>query len=138
MTKEQVYEFIRNNPVFVLATAEDNKPHARTMKVYRADENGIIFNTGENKDLHMQLSKNGNAELCFYNVDEGLQIRITGSVEVVEDPLLKKEIGDDYQFLKKWVDREGYDVLVVYCLKHGKATTWTMDTNFKPKEYIRL
>ena len=27
MTKEQVFELMRNNPVFALATAEDNKPH---------------------------------------------------------------------------------------------------------------
>ena len=108
------------------------------MNVYRADENGIIINTGENKDVHRQLQANPEVELCFFNTDEDKHIRITGSVEVVEDPSLKKEIGDDYQFLKKWVDSAGYDVLVVYCLKNGKATIWTMETNFKPKEYIQL
>ena len=138
MTKEQVFEFIRNNPVFALATAEDNKVHVRTIKVYRADERGIIFNTGENKDVHRQLQANPEVELCFFNIEEEKHIRITGSVEVVEDPSLKKEIGDDYHFLKKWVDSEGYDILVVYCLQGGKATTWTMETNFKPKEYIQL
>ncbi|MHC4499555.1 MAG: pyridoxamine 5'-phosphate oxidase family protein, partial [Planctomycetota bacterium] len=51
MTKEEVFEFIKKNPVFALATAEDNKPHVRNMMLYRADDNGIIFNTGENKDV---------------------------------------------------------------------------------------
>jgi uncharacterized pyridoxamine 5'-phosphate oxidase family protein len=127
-----------NNPVFALATVEDGKARVRMMNVYQADENGIIFNTGENKDVHRQLSANLEVDLCFFNIDEVKQIRITGSVEVVEDPSLEKEIGNDYQFLKKWVDREGYDVLVPYCLKNGKATVWTMETNFKPKEYIQL
>jgi uncharacterized pyridoxamine 5'-phosphate oxidase family protein len=138
MTKSEVFEFIRNNPVFALATAQDNKPHVRMMMLYRADDNGIIFNTGENKDVHKQLSSNENVEMCFYNAEQGRQIRISGSVEEIEDLELKKQIVKDFPFLKEWVDREGYDVLVVYCLKDGKATTWTMETNFKPKEYIQL
>jgi uncharacterized pyridoxamine 5'-phosphate oxidase family protein len=138
MTKEQVFELMRNNSIFALATAEDNKPHVRMMMLYRADENGIIFNTGENKDVHKQLSTNSNVELCFYAAKQSLQVRISGSVEEIEDLSLKKQIVKDFPFLKEWVDKEGYDVLVVYCLKHGKATTWTMETNFKPKEYIQL
>jgi pyridoxamine 5'-phosphate oxidase len=138
MKKSDIFEFIRDNPIFALATVEDGSVRVRMMKIYRADENGIIFNTGENKDVHKQLQYNPEVELCFFNIDEEKQIRITGSVEVVEDALLKKEIGDDFPFLKKWVDSEGYDVLVVYCLKHGKAATWTMPTNFKPKEYVQL
>jgi uncharacterized pyridoxamine 5'-phosphate oxidase family protein len=138
MTKNEVFEFIRNNPVFALATSKDNKPHVRMMMLYRANDNGIIFNTGENKDVYKQLSDNENVELCFYNAEEGRQIRISGSVEEIEDIELKKQVVKDFPFLKEWVDKQGYDVLVVYCLKAGKATVWTMETNFKPKEYIQL
>jgi uncharacterized pyridoxamine 5'-phosphate oxidase family protein len=138
MTKEEIFEFIRNNPVFALATAENNRPHVRMIMLYRADDNGIIFNTGENKDMHKQLSSNENVEMCFYNAEQGRQIRISGSVEEIEDLELKKQIVKDFPFLKEWVDREGYEVLVVYCLKAGRATDWTMETNFKPKEYIQL
>jgi pyridoxamine 5'-phosphate oxidase len=138
MTKEEVFEFIRKNPVFGLATADDNKPHVRMMMLYRADENGIIFNTGENKDVHGQLSGNPQVEMCFYSSEEQRQVRIEGTVEVLEDLELKKQVVKDYPFLKEWVDREGYDVLIVYCLKDGRATAWTMETDFKPKEYIQL
>jgi len=138
MTKEQIFEFIKENPVFSLATAEDNKPHVRMIMLYRADENGIIFNTGENKDVHHQLSENPQVEMCFYNGDQGRQVRISGTVEVLEDLDLKKRVVADYPFLKEWVDREGYEVLIIYRLSKGKATTWTMETNFQPKEYIQL
>jgi uncharacterized pyridoxamine 5'-phosphate oxidase family protein len=138
MTKNEVFEFIRNNPVFALATAEDNKPHVRMMLLYRADENGIIFNTGENKDLHKQLTNQPDVEMCFFGPKENMQIRISGVVEELEDIELKKQVVRDWPFLKEWVDREGYDVIVPYCLKAGKATVWTMETNFKPKEYIQL
>jgi uncharacterized pyridoxamine 5'-phosphate oxidase family protein len=138
MTKAEILEFIRKNPVFALATSEDNKPHVRMMMLYRADENGLIFNTGENKDVHKQLSGNENVEMCFYNKQQGRQIRVSGSVEELEDLELKKQVVKNFPFLKEWVDREGYDVLVVYCLKNGKAAVWTIELNFKPKEYIQL
>ena len=138
MTKEEVFEFIKRNPVFALATAEENKPYVRHMMLYRADDNGIIFNTGENKDVHHQLQANPQVEMCFYNADEGRQVRIAGTVEVLEDIELKKRVVADYPFLQEWVDREGYEVLIVYRLRNGKATTWTMKTNFQPKEYIQL
>jgi uncharacterized pyridoxamine 5'-phosphate oxidase family protein len=138
MTKEEIFEFIRKNPVFGLATADDNKPHVRMMMLYRADENGIIFTTGENKDVHKQLLANPQVEMCFYGAGEQRQVRIEGTVEVLEDLELKKQVVRDYPFLKEWVDREGYDVLIVYCLKKGRAIVWTMETNFQPKEYVQL
>ncbi|MHC4131464.1 MAG: pyridoxamine 5'-phosphate oxidase family protein [Planctomycetota bacterium] len=138
MTKEEVFEFISKNPVFALATAEDNQPHVRYIMLYRADKNGLIFSTGENKDVHRQLQTNPQIEMCFHNPDSGRQVRISGSVEVLEELELKKRIVEDYPFLREWVDREGYDVLITYRLSGGKATTWTMETNFTPKEYIEL
>jgi uncharacterized pyridoxamine 5'-phosphate oxidase family protein len=138
MEKKEVYKFLRNNPVFALATADENRPHVRYMMLYRVNENGIIFNTGENKDLNRQLKKNPMVEMCFHSQQEGKQIRISGTVEEIEDIELKKQVVKNFPFLKEWVDREGYDVLVVYCLKGGKATAWTMETTFAPKEYITL
>ncbi|MBN1795576.1 MAG: pyridoxamine 5'-phosphate oxidase family protein [Sedimentisphaerales bacterium] len=138
MTKEQIYEFIRANPTFALATAHNNQPFVRLIMLYRADENGIIFSTGENKQVHNQLQKNPQVEMCFYREQDAKQIRISGTVEVLEDLELKKQIVEDFPFLKAWVDKEGYEVLVVYCLRSGKALEWTMETNFKPKEFIQL
>jgi uncharacterized pyridoxamine 5'-phosphate oxidase family protein len=106
--------------------------------LYRADENGVIFNTGENKDVHRQLTANPQVEMCFYNGERGLQVRISGTVETLEDLELKKRVVADYPFLKEWVDREGYEVLIVYALKNARAAAWTMETNFQPKEYIQL
>jgi uncharacterized pyridoxamine 5'-phosphate oxidase family protein len=138
MTKPEILEFIRKNPLFALATSDENEPHVRMILMYRADEAGIIFVTGENKDLHKQLTSEPKVEMCFYSPQENKQIRISGTVEELEDQKLKEKVVRDWPFLKEWVDREGYDVLVPYCLKNGKATVWTMETNFKPKEYIQL
>jgi len=138
MNKVQVFEFVSKNPVFALGTSRENTPHVRYMMLYRADENGLIFNTGENKDLHAQLQSNPQVELCFINPEKNMQIRIGGTVEILEDLSLKKQVVEDFPFLKEWVDREGYDVLITYCLKNGRAIAWTMEEDFKPKESIQL
>ena len=87
MNKNEVFDFLNANPVFHLATVEGNKPHVRGMLMYRADENGIIFHTGKMKDLHKQLTKNPNVEIGFNNnsFENLIQIRVSGTVELIED-----------------------------------------------------
>jgi hypothetical protein len=45
---------------------------------------------------------------------------------------------EKFTFLKPLVESQGYEVMVCYRLDKAKATTWTMETNFEPKQYIRL
>jgi uncharacterized pyridoxamine 5'-phosphate oxidase family protein len=138
MEKNEIYKFMRENPTSALATAEEGRPHVRIIMLYRADEEGIVFCTGENKDFNQQLQKNPMVEMCFVDAKKEKQIRVSGTVEEIEDIELKKQIVRDWPFLKEWVDREGIDVLVVYCLKGGRATIWTMETTFAAKNYIEL
>ncbi len=140
MNKTEIFTFLNANPVFHLATIEGDKPHVRGLLLYRADENGIVFHTGKNKDLHRQLTGNPNVEMSFNNgkFEDLIQIRVSGSVELVEDLDLKREIVQKRDFMKPWVEQWGYDFLAVYRLKRGIATVWTMKTNFEPKTFIEL
>jgi len=140
MNKKEIIDFLNANPIFHLATVDGDKPHVRGMLLYRADENGIVFNTGKVKDLYRQLTVNPNVEMAFSNniFENLIQVRVTGRVEAVEDLDLKKEIVQKREFLKPWVDQVGYDSLLVYVVKKGVATVWTMATNTAPKEYIEL
>lgn len=140
MNKKEIMEFINANPIFHLATVDGDKPRVRGMLLYRADENGIVFNTGKIKDLYHQLSENSNVEMCFTNgiFENLIQVRVSGKVEPVEDLMLKKEIVKKREFLKPWVDKVGYDMLAVYVMKKGQATVWTMATNTEPKHFIEL
>lgn len=140
MNKAEIFEFLNANPIFHLATVERDKPHVRGMMMYRADENGIIFHTGKIKDLHRQLTENPSVELCFNNgnFENLIQIRVSGTVELVEDIELKKEIVQKREFLRPWVDQMGYDPFAVYRMKKGTATIWTLKTNFAPKTFIGL
>ncbi len=138
MTKTDILALINANPACHLATVEGNTPHVRGILLYRADEDGLVFHTGNMKDLHRQLTQNPRVELCFNDFQKGVQVRVSGSVELVEDMALKKEIAAKRDFLKPWVEQWGWDMLVVYRLRNGKATTWTMQTNFDPKTYVEL
>jgi len=89
MNKAEILAFLNANHTCHLATVEGNKPHVRAIGIYRADENGIIFHTEKAKDLYKQLSKNRNVELCFNNYKDRIQVRVSGTVEPVDDMELK-------------------------------------------------
>lgn len=138
MTKEEILEFITKNPVFSLATIDGDQPRTRMIMMYRGDENGIIFTTGRDKDVNKQLQANPAVEMCFYGHEHNRQVRIDGAAEAVDDLELKKQIVEDFPFLKAAVEAQGYEVLVTYRVQNGKATAWTMETNEQPKECVQL
>ena len=133
MTKEQIFEFINENPVFFLATCEGDKPRVRGMRIYRADENGIIFNTSRNKVLHKQLTMNPAVELCFYNDEDGIQVRISGNVKLIEDSEFKAELIRKNPAMESVILGEGQDNLAVYRLVNGKARVWKIDSDYIPR-----
>jgi pyridoxamine 5'-phosphate oxidase len=137
MNKTEVLAFLNANPTCHLATVEGDKPHVRAIGIVKADENGIIIETGTFKDIYKQLSANPNVELCFNNYQQGVQIRVSGAVEPVDDLKLKDEIIAQRPFLKQRVAEGGYEAMAVFRLK-GVAYVWTFQTASEPKTYIRL
>jgi len=137
MTKAEIIELINKNPTSYMATVEGNKPHVRGMGIYSADENGIIIQTWTMKDIHQQILNNPEVELCFNDTKAGIQVRVSGRVEIIQDLDLKKKVVEKRPFMKPTVEEKGYGVVALYRLK-GKATVWTMATNFEPKTYIDL
>jgi pyridoxamine 5'-phosphate oxidase len=136
MNREQILEFLNANPVCHLATCERNQPRVRGMMMYRADSSGLIFHTGKFKALSKQLLANKQVEVCFNSQDT--QVRIAGVVEIVEDMGLKKEIVEARPFMKPWIEKHGYDLLVVFRVTQCKAAVWTMAANFEPTQYQKL
>ena len=144
MTSKEIMELINSNPVIFLATAEGDQPRVRGMLLYKADESGIVFHSGTMKDVYGQVVANPKAELCFNDFKPGIQVRVNGELEIIDDNNLKDEICEHptRQFLRGWRENgsleDFYNSFVVFRLKGGRATTWTMETNFAPKEYVQL
>lgn len=136
MNKSDILEFINSNPVFYLSTIYQNEPFVRAMMLMKADENGVIFNTGITKDLHKHIQINSKVEMCFYDSFSNRQVRLRGNVELIDDINVKNEILEKLPFLKPWVEKAGYGILAPYILKKGQATFWSMESNFNPKSYI--
>jgi pyridoxamine 5'-phosphate oxidase len=138
MTKAEIIEFLNANPTCYLATSQNNTPHVRAMRMYRADEKGIIFQTVDGKDLPRQLLGNQNVEVCFFSTEKGVQIRVSGKATKVDDLDLKKEIAEKRPFLKPWIEKKGFDVMPVFRVVDCVAWVWTMETNLLPKEYVKF
>ncbi len=135
MTKSEIIELIKANPTSYMATVEGNKPHVRGMGIYDVDENGIIIQTWTIKDIHQQIVKNPEVELCFNDRKAGIQVRISGRAEIITDLEFKKKVVEKRQFMKPTVEKKGWDVVALYRVR-GKATVWTMAANFDPKTYV--
>ena len=145
MQKEQIWETITKNPVFFLATTEGAEPRVRGMLLYKADESGIIFHTSPTKAVYRQIMANPHVQLCFYDQELGVQIRVRGTLELVDDNALKDEIFSHPSrgFMQAWKanltnEQDFYDMFAVFRLKGGLANVWTFATNFGPKEDIAL
>ncbi|MCL2143545.1 MAG: pyridoxamine 5'-phosphate oxidase family protein [Methanomassiliicoccaceae archaeon] len=144
MEKKKMFEVMAKNPVFFLATADGNEPRVRGMMLYKADDDGIYFHTGPFKDVHKQMVKNPNVQLCFFDAAEGIQVRVRGKVEIINDDKLKEEISNHPSrgFMQSWKEgktkQEFLDFFSVFRLRNGIANVWTFQSNFAPKEDIRL
>ena len=136
MTPAEILKFLNDHPACHLATLEDGRPRVRGMLLYRADERGLTFHTGTGKALGRQAQNGAAAEACFNGPE--LQIRVAGTVQVVDDLELKKEIVAARPFMQPWVAAHGYGLLVVFRLTKCEATVWTMASNFDPTQYQKI
>ncbi|MBQ8569461.1 MAG: pyridoxamine 5'-phosphate oxidase family protein [Oscillospiraceae bacterium] len=138
MNSKECFKLVNENPAFYLATAEGDQPRVRGMLLFRADENGFIFHTSSSKDVFAQIKENPKAEMCFSC--NGTQIRVTGVLEQVHDEKLRAEIfaHPTRKFLQAWVDNGIDHLLQIFVMKKCTAVTWTMESNFAPKEIITL
>jgi pyridoxamine 5'-phosphate oxidase len=136
VTKPEIIQFLNANPTCYLSTVEKDVPHVRALRMVRADEKGLIFQTVAGKDMLKQLQGNQNVEVCFFNPEKMLQVRVTGKAAFVDDVDLKKEILEQRPFLKALVEKKGFEAIPVFRLVGCVAHVWTMETNFLPKEYV--
>jgi len=144
MTKQEIFELMSHNLGFHLATVENGEPRVRGMMLYKADETGILFHTGDFKDVYRQIIANPNVQMCFNDMAKGIQVRVRGRLEEVMDTDLKDEISNHptRAFLKKLRENSSvedfYNSIRVFRMKNGLANVWTFDTNFAPKNDIQL
>ncbi|MEW6423306.1 MAG: pyridoxamine 5'-phosphate oxidase family protein [Bacillota bacterium] len=136
MSLKEIIEFANQNPVCYVATAEGDQPRVRGFSMWFADETGFYFQTGTPKRIYEQLMKNPKIEVCFYaqgpSPGPGKMLRVSGTVEFINDIDLKKRVMSERPFLKAM--GYDYDSLVIFRISRGEAYFWTRENSLKEKE----
>ena len=130
MTRSEILAFINANPVFYLATSVNNQPFVRAMRIYRADDNGIIFNTSNKKSVCRHLLANPVTESCFCNEQDGVEVRIRGKAVPVTDPDMRAAIVADAPVLAPHILDDGPGGLAIFRIEDARAKVWKMDEAF--------
>lgn len=137
MKLQECIGFATKHPVCSLATVDGDQPRVRTFLLWRANESGFYFETLNPKDVCQQLKSNPKVEMCFFNNESDLEkaktMRLSGEVEFLDDPDLKKQLLQDWPFLQ-----EAEPVLELFRIRSGEAFFWTMDDILKEKEIERV
>jgi pyridoxamine 5'-phosphate oxidase len=137
-TIEEIREFTNQNPAAWVATAVGDQPHVRAMAMWFADATGFYFHTGTQKRLSEQLRNNAKVEMGFYNASGGMgsmqMVRITGSIEMVNDSALEKKLFEDRPWLNDVFKAYPNDRIFMFRIAHGEAQYWNMNVNCREKE----
>lgn len=137
MTTQECINFAIEHPVCSLATMDGDQPRVRMFLLWRANEDGFYFETFSPKDVCEQLKNNPKVEICFFNNESDLEkaktMRLTGEVEFLDDPDLKKQLLADWPFLQ-----DAEPVLEIFRVHSGEVFFWTMADILKEKEIERV
>jgi len=135
MTRDQVLEFVKANPVAFMATVERGKPRVRAMQTALIEPAGLVFCTGVQKNVHQQLAAGGWVELAYWDAKNGVQVRVRGEVERVADVVVTKRIVNEvFTFLKPVVAQYGYEIFTSFRLTKGTSIVWRMAQSGAPLE----
>lgn len=129
MKQNEILAFLNEHPACQLATEEGGQPRVRGMQMHRADGRGLVFQTVAGKPLVEQILKNPRVEACFNDFAKGVQIRVAGRAEIVEDRKLKEEIIAARGFLKPLIEEKGEGAVVIFRVTGCRAVVWTSADN---------
>ena len=78
---------LREPTAMTLATTDaEGRPSARTMLLKKMDARGFIFFTNSRSRKGLELQENPLAAMCFFWQPLMKQVRIEGTIEVIDDP----------------------------------------------------
>lgn len=131
MNYQDILEFVTKNPICTLATAQENQPHIRGFLTNIIDGN-IYFTTSANKNVGQQIIQNKKCELCYLASDFSKMLRITTTIEILDDKNIKQYLIDNRDYLKGFSVED--ETFLLLALGNSKATFWTITDNMKEGE----
>ncbi len=139
MTRQELIDFVNANLFAQLATVENGRPRVRTIHVYRADEQGILFHTGAFKAMYRQLLAEPAVELCFTSADRSRQVRVAGRAVRVEDAALWQRLLAERRYLRHLaVEGQPQGGLALFRVQDLEAADWSMSANREETKFQKL
>jgi pyridoxamine 5'-phosphate oxidase len=142
MNLEDCYKFATDNPICFLATTDGDQPKVRALALWFANENGFYFTILSTKHLCGQIMANPKVEVCFYNNPSDLmdakQMRLTGTMEPVEDQELQKRAVQESAFLDELTGKTLGPLWQNFRIRSGEAWFWTLADTSREAELERI
>ncbi len=131
--KKECIQFAAENPICSLATVDEkerDRPHVRTVFLWRADDSGFYFVLFASKNVSQQVKAHPDVELCFQNnpsnISEAKQLRIHGNMDLLENRELKEKASRDRNILNTLAG-DGNDANIeIYRLSSYEMKFWQM------------
>lgn len=140
MNKSDIIALMNKYPSMQLATVDESGcPRTRGIFMYSADDEGIVFHTGNFKPLYSQLRAQPRVEASFMDSENYIQIRVSGRAEEIDDDAFRDTIiaTPGREFLKPVIARFGKESIRVFRIRECRAQLWTMQSNMEyPKTEI--
>ena len=128
MSYHDIIAFVAQNPVCTIATVEQDQPHVRGF-LTNIIEDKIYFTTSLDKKVGKQIKQNQKSELCYLSPDFSTMLRITTTLEILDDKKIKQHLIDNREYLKH------FDVndpsFILFTLSNSQATFWKLEDNLK-------
>ena len=117
----EVCNFLKECGEYYIATVENDQPRVRPFGTAAIFENRLYIQTGRSKNVAKQMFANPKIEICAYNKQSGIWLRITAVVVPDERVEAKQFMLDEYPSLKSMYSATDENTLVLY-LKDVTAT----------------
>ena len=128
MDYKDILEFVTQYPVCNIATVEENQPYVRAFLTNIIDGK-FYFTTSSSKNVGKQIKTNPKSQLCYLSSDFSRMLRITTTINIIDDKKIKQYLIDNRDYLKGFsVDDEEF---VLFTLVDSRATFWTISDNLK-------
>lgn len=146
MNREEIIGVLKKIQNCSIASIDplSGEPRVRMINPAIISDKEIIFHTGTFKEFNKHLQDQKKIELCFFDNELYLQIRVRG-IPVLED---NNEIKENIlalpqrKFLNEQADKMGRErflkMFCVYRISHADAIVWTLKTNNEPNKLIPL
>jgi uncharacterized pyridoxamine 5'-phosphate oxidase family protein len=135
MNYNDILEFVTANPICTIATSDKDQPHVRAFLTNIIDGK-IYFTTSLDKKVGQEIVQNQLSELCYLSSDFSRMLRITTTIDILDNKNIKQHLIDTREYLKHFnVDDPSF---ILFTLSNSVARFWKLEDNLKENNLEKI